>query len=270
MVTINTPEDLLRVLAENPEWKAAVRREILTEELLNLPARFDSFVEEQQQFNDEQRQFNERIDNFVSEQHRFNDEQRQFNERIDNFVSEQHRFNDKQHQFNDRVEHFMARTDQRFGRLEGDISEMKNTHAVSKTAREAPGIAREMGFNLVRTLTYDDLLEMHLAADTTGIDTPSLRSFRRADLVIEAADENGATHYIAMEISYTADQRDTGRAIRNADFLTRFTGHPSHAAIASIRNDRQIQSVIDSGQVFWYELDDRRPRVESLLGDDDG
>ena len=225
MVTINTPDDLLRALRENPEWKEAVRREILTEELMTLPARFDRFVESTERFITEQRQFNE-----------------------------------DQRQFNDRVEGFIERTDRRFGRMEGDISEMKDTHAVSKTAREAPGIAREMGFRLVRSLTYEDLLAMDIAADTTDIDTPSLRSFRRADIVIEATDDDGATHYIAMEVSYTADDRDTSRAIRNAEFLTRFTGHPTHAAVASIRNDREIQNLIDSGQVYWYELDDRTPR----------
>ena len=96
--------------------------------------------------------------------------------------------------------------------------------------------------------------------DTVDLETGDLRSFRLADLVIEAADGDETTHYIAMEVSYTADRRDTGRAIRNAGFLTRFTGHPAHPAVASIRNDRGIQDLIDSGQVYWYELEDRTPR----------
>ena len=32
MVTINTADDLLRALAENPRWKEAVRREILAKQ----------------------------------------------------------------------------------------------------------------------------------------------------------------------------------------------------------------------------------------------
>ena len=239
MVTIHTSDDILRVLRERPDWKAEVRREILTEELMNLPGRFDSFVETTEQFITEQREQNARFDQFIDEQRQFNSEQRQFNDKVDGFIE---------------------RTNARFGRMEGDISEMKDTHAVSKTAREARAIAQEMGFQLVRTLEYNDLLEMHLSADTDGIETRELRSFRRADLVIEVTDENDATHYIAMEISYGADNRDTSRAIRNAGFLTRFTGCPAHPAIASIRNDNRIRDVIDSGQVFWYELDDRTPR----------
>lgn len=56
MVTISTPEELLRVLRENPEWKEAVRREILTEELINLPARFSTFAASTEQFQLDTRQ----------------------------------------------------------------------------------------------------------------------------------------------------------------------------------------------------------------------
>ena len=94
MVIIHTSDDILRVLRERPEWKAEVRREILTEELMNLPARFDRFAATTEQFmadteqsNEDQRQFNE-------EQRRFSEDQRQINE-------EQRRFNEDQRQFND-------------------------------------------------------------------------------------------------------------------------------------------------------------------------
>ena len=40
MTTMNSQEDFLRALSENPQWKAAVRAQILGEELLQLPARF--------------------------------------------------------------------------------------------------------------------------------------------------------------------------------------------------------------------------------------
>ena len=239
MVTINTPEDLLRVLRERPEWKEAVRREILSEQLMNLPARFDQFVEEQQQFNTETKGFIEEQRHFNADTQEFIEEQRQFNARIDSFVN---------------------RTDARFGRLEGDLSNMKDEYSISKTVRDAEGIAYDMGFRFVRTLSISELLALVTSNDTADLATGDLRSFRLADLVIEAADEDGATHYIAMEISYTADERDTYRALRNADYLTRFTGQPAHAAVASIRNDREIQELVDSGQVYWYELEDTAPR----------
>ena len=44
MTTINTTEDLLRVVRENKEFREAMRRELLTEELLELPARFAEYA----------------------------------------------------------------------------------------------------------------------------------------------------------------------------------------------------------------------------------
>lgn len=220
MVIIHTSDDLLRVLRENPEWKAEVRREILTEELLNLPARFDRFVAKTEQFIDEQRQFN------------------------------------------DRVEGFMVRTDLRFGRIEDDISNMRGEYARNIAVGEAADIAEDMGFRMLRTLTRDDLRELLRTSDTTGIATSELQSFRRADLVIEAADADGVVHYIAVEISNVADERDTRRAIRNAGFLAHFTGQPAHSSIASVRNDYRIQDTIDSGQVYWHALADRDSPTE--------
>ena len=64
MTLINTPEEFLRALRENPEWREAVRAQILGDELLNLPAALQAltetvnrFVARQEQFNDEMRQF---------------------------------------------------------------------------------------------------------------------------------------------------------------------------------------------------------------------
>ena len=52
MTIINSQEDVLRALRENPEWKDAVRALILGEELLQLPVKFDAFVVEQRRVNE--------------------------------------------------------------------------------------------------------------------------------------------------------------------------------------------------------------------------
>ncbi len=45
MTTIENAEDFLRVMSENDEFRLAVRREPLTEELLALPQRFVEYAE---------------------------------------------------------------------------------------------------------------------------------------------------------------------------------------------------------------------------------
>ncbi len=72
MTAINSQEDFLRDLSENPEWKAAVRAQILGEELLQLPARFDVFVAKQEQFKADIRDFIAEMKGFVAEQKEIN------------------------------------------------------------------------------------------------------------------------------------------------------------------------------------------------------
>ena len=141
--------------------------------------------------------------------------------------------------------------------LSPESTYLQDTYARRNTISDAISIAENLGFRLLRTLSRSDLREMLEAGDTAGISSNVQQSLRRADLVIAAADEDGATHYIAVAAAYTADDRDTDRALRNAGFLTRFTGCPAHAAIASIRNDDRIQHLIDSGQIHWHQMEDR-------------
>ena len=46
-------------------------------------------------------------------------------------------------------------------------------------------------------------------------------------------------------------------AIRNAEFLTRFTGQPSHSVVASVFNDREVQELVNAGAIHWFQLNER-------------
>ena len=236
MTTINTLDDFLQALDDNPTWRDAVRARILGEDVLQLPAKFDAFVEEQRAFNEEQRVFNKEIRGFVEEQRVINKEMRAFRE-------EQGIWN--------------RNATARFDRMERDMSSIKGFYASYKAVQAAPWIAADMGLEYVRTLTLHDLGRM--AARNLPVNVA--RSFRDADLVMEVTDGN-ETSYVAMEISYTADSRDSDRAIRNAGLLTQLTGKPARAAIASVRNDYEVAELVESGALYWHPLDDRMPRPE--------
>ena len=59
MTTINTIEDLARILRDQATWAEALRALLLTQELLDLPGRFDRFVEAQREFNQAQQEANQ-------------------------------------------------------------------------------------------------------------------------------------------------------------------------------------------------------------------
>ena len=218
MTTINTIEDLIRILDENPEWLEVVRSKLLSRELLELPGKFAQFVETT----------NKRFD--------------AIERRMDN--------SDR------RFDAFEQSTDRHFQRIEDTLSYLKGAHARNAAIEDSPDIARNMGRRQVRNLTRSDLWEIIDAADISDIPANVLASFRRADLIMEATDPDGETGYIAMEISFTVDDRDVVRAVRNAAFLTRFTGRPAHAAVAGINRDDRIEERLASGEVFWHQIYD--------------
>ena len=94
MTTINNQDDFLEALRNNPQWRDAVRAQILGEELMQLPLKFDAFVEEQ-------KAHNQKLDAFVEEQKAIN-------------TNSEARFN---------------RIDARFDRMESDLGTIKGDFA---------------------------------------------------------------------------------------------------------------------------------------------
>ena len=231
---INTSDDLLKLLAENAEFYQAVRRLILTDELIELPERFARFAA--------------RVDDFIARQERFNEEQRQFNQRIETAVGELQGTTSRLEASVDELQNTTARLETSVGALKGNPAR----YAVAVLFEE---IAEHLGFTFRDTLSRQQLRQMIGPQGRTDVCSGDRLGFIRADLVVVAADAAGDTHYVAVEASYTGDARDTARARRNARLLQRFTGCPAHAAIASVRNDQDIQAEIDGGEVHWYALD---------------
>ena len=132
---------------------------------------------------------------------------------------------------------------------------IRREYVRSLAAEGAVFLAHDMGLRLTRVLSAEDIVALMLAGDLGDTPTNVLRSFRKADIVMEAVDESGADCCVAVEVSYTADGRDTTRAVRNAGILARLTGKPTRAAVAGFHMDNNIRGILESGEVFWHQLD---------------
>ena len=249
MATINTEADFLRALTEHPEWKAAVRAQILGEELLQLPVQFQAFVQRQLEFNG-------RMEEFVDQQRQFNSQVQGSIDQLQEFNARQEGVNARQEEFNAQQREFNARFEARMDRIEGDISVVKGGHARSRGIDAAPAIADDLGLEYVRTISRAELVALARELDDTDVTTGDRRSFRDADLIIEASDGN-ETVYAAVEVSYTADRRDSDRAGRNARYLARLRRCLAHAVVASVRNDHALQELVDAGDIHWHQLEER-------------
>ena len=271
MATINSQDDFLQALADNPQWRAAVRAQILGEELLQLPARFDTFIQQQQAFSEriegfigEQRAINERLDRSIERLDRSIERidlsieriDRSI-ERIDRFIEEQRLCNEEQRLCNERMDRSIALITNRLDRIESDIGVVKGGHARTHVGEFAEIIARNLALEFVGKLTPKGLDDIARNITDATADVYQKESFINADLVVQAATDNGQIVYIAVETSWTADLRDSRRAMRNARYLNNATGNEAFAVVASVRNDHGVTELIGSGDIRWHRIPDR-------------
>ena len=239
--TINTIEDLIQLLDENPQWAQALRDRLLTRELIELPENFARFV----------RETNQRFDRIESDIQVLKSDVEVLKSDMQTVKSDV-----------EVLKSDMQTVKSDIKSIRDDMAPLKGAHARNAALREADLIAEDMGFVMGRVLSQDNIRTLAHSRDTSDISKDELRSFRQADLIIEAVGPQGGICYIAVEVSFTVNGRDTTRAIRNAGFLTSFTGRPAYAAVAGARMDERVRGSIESGEVFWYPLGPQSLEVE--------
>ena len=137
--------------------------------------------------------------------------------------------------------------------MRDDIGILKGAHARNVAERRVGLIARSLGLRDRRLLGGADLFDLASNAGA-AMHSNEIQSYVEADLVFEAEDDRGGIQYVAVEVSWTANGRDTSRAMRNAALVTRFTERPCRPVVASLRIDDRIADAIEAGRVSWYRL----------------
>ncbi len=222
MTTINNIQDLIRVLDEHPEWLEAVRTRLLTRELLELPQTVADLAVTVHELSSEVKTTSAAVKELTNTVNELANELRATNRRLD--------------------------------RLQDDVGWLKGRIIYDIARDDAALIAGDMGFVLERILVRADLRRLTEGQDLSDLPRGEVRSFHRADLVMEVADNAGNPHYIAVEASFTVNGRDSRRALRNAELMTRFTGRPAVAAVAGVRYDWNLKEPVESEQLYWYEI----------------
>lgn len=240
-------ERLLQALQDDPEFLAQVRNLVLSAELVQLPERFAQFAAHVTAFIERQEEFNARQEEFNADFRAFIQRQEEFNADFRAFIQRQEETNAQQKGFNDRVE-------ERLQRITDDLGVLKG-HVAGRIAREmSDDIAERLGYEITQQLNGNDLRAMLRGSNPFDIPSSVRRSFYVADLVAKVQDQDGNQLFMAVEASYTADERDTRRAVRNAELISRFTGMTAVPVVASLENDYAVQQLVDDGQVQWFQF----------------
>ena len=148
-------------------------------------------------------------------------------------------------------------TNRKLDGLMDDIGLVKGGHARNETIRNASLIAHRLGYQLISELRQEALIGFAELAKADGVPGNEAESFAKADLVMIAQDDNKQPGYVAVEVSFTIDGNDVRRAVRNADYLRKYTGIQAHPAVAGVDILPDAKRQVDAGKVHWYEIPKR-------------
>ena len=260
MTTINNIEDLARILETHPHWATTLRALVLGEEVLNLPqtvavlaTNVSKLAESVQRLETGQEDLPENVAELKAGQDELRAGQDELRQDVTGLRSDVNELKTGQQELASRQPNLERSMDG----LRDDFAPIKGRYAQSLAQDQSVAIAFQMGLFFRSQLTPRELADMLRENDTSDLPRNELNSFVVADLMFSAEDDDYQLWHIAVEASYTADERDTYRAKRNAQFLTRFTGVDSRAVVAAVRIDDRIQAEVDSSDVFWYRIDPR-------------
>ena len=273
MTTIDTIEDLLRLVRENEEVRAALRREVLTEELLALPAQFIAMRETQASMQQTQNAILDRQTSMQESLVALQERQNSMLETQNSMLETQNSMLEELREMRRDISalHGMYRQQHEdFGRFRGSYA----ADAARRNRGEIALIfARLRGMRNLRVRALDsdersDMLDEHYDAVTAlNLRDRAWQTFDVPDLIAEVTARRSSTpgFYIAIEASYTGDMEDLLRATDHAKILRSATGLDAYPIVAGVRigpsiRDKVFEDVThfirinDEDTALWYQI----------------
>ena len=238
-IPVRNLQDILTALERHPEWRTALRQELLGEELLELPAMFAKFASETTRRLDlltqELAATNKRLDVLTGDVDTLKTDVGTLKTDVGTLKTD------------------VGDVKTAITRLTNDVGDLKGAHAEANAQGRIALIADELDLEHRRIVPAVEL--RHMARDSgADLQDDAIKSFLSSDIIAETTDGNGETTYLAVEASYTGDLHDAERARSHAALIQRLTGRPCRAVIASTHKNAGLAKLIDRGEMPWHQL----------------
>ena len=259
MATVSN--DILRRLREDSEFRAEMRRELLTQELLDLPQRFAEYTHVTDR----------RLDILTENVNTLTENVSVLTQRVDEFMEATEK------QFAIVIER-LDRQHEMYRQQHEDMSRFRGNYAIDTAKRNEANIAgliarlRGMRRLMMRSLSEIERNELVVMLEESdeeelGVSENIGLTFRAGDIIAEITERRSDERkfYLAVEASYTGQSRDVKRATDHAKLLRSVTGADAYAVVAGIRAAPNIQNSIiydagefvesqDENTVLWYQI----------------
>jgi hypothetical protein len=213
--------DLVRILEEHPEWRAELRRLVLTDELLTLPELVRDLVEAQRRTEERVATLEDRVAALIEAQQRTEAQ-------IAALVEAQQRTEQHIAALTDA----QLRTERRLATLTNDVADIKGVvlelrYQYRAHAYFAPLIRRT---RVLSAEEIDTLLEAAVTQDL--LSEAEADEIVLADLLLRGRRREDDTEvYVVVEISWKIDPYNVERSVRRATLLSRL-GTPAIPVVA--------------------------------------
>ena len=256
---ISSFQDILDALDQDPSLRDQLRRHILTEELLQLPAQFLLLRSDVDELRASMEQLIVRVDRLSEGQERLESTVRQLSEGQERLESTVRQLSEGQERLESTVRQLsegQERLESTTASMGGTLNRLDGTSYEDHAVDFAPRVLRNQ-FNLsqprivARRSQRDELRDIVLAA--TGNDLISdaeANQLQSADFIAAGQDQSGSSIYVLAEVSITVQQEDIDRAADRARILESATGITTiSAAIGS-----EIQDSLLSRNVHFVTV----------------
>ena len=190
---INTFQDILDAMERDPALLDALRRHILTDDLLELPAQVKALAETLKTLTETVNDLSETVKVLVLDNKATKAEMARMSGRLSNLLGTDY-------------ENTVARYTDRLVRR-------------NLSVRSPAVVARAKGANATLPFPAGDQ-----AAEAGRISWDEADDLALADVIVAGLTDEGRDVFVVAEISMTVQQRDRGNAVRRADILQRATG----------------------------------------------
>lgn len=212
---------LVQALEEHPEWRAELRRLVLSEELLALPASFKRLEENLERLAATVQQLAENQAQMQRALHELAEAQKRTEQRVEELAQAQAR-----------TEEALRQLTLRVGTMAVQLGEVRGQVLEIRFQQRAPAY---LGRHLrrVRVVPSERLAELlDEAVDEGRIGLDERQAVLLADAVVQGLGLDGEPLSLVVEVSAVVDEHDLARAVERAEILGKALATRVQAAVA--------------------------------------
>jgi flagellar biosynthesis/type III secretory pathway chaperone len=236
--TVEDFEDLLRILEQKPEWQERMRRAILSRELLELPERLLSLV---QQLIESDARNREQIAELTRTVQRHDEILQRHDKQIAELVQVVRELAEAQRRTEARLERLE-------NRLEGEIGRQSGERYEREVVASAPVFFYGgQGGGLGNPMVQDQLRQWLQPLFEQGVEISHLANPFRADIIWWKGDR-----VMVVEVGIKVSRDDVNRAAARAELLRRAGVNATPAVIGEEWSLPDVQALAQQEGVEWF------------------